>query len=368
MKTPNHPTRRNFGIGTAVTALAVAAGMSSLPGAAAETQSVTVDDWKRLMALVAEGRKLGINMPAISSPASGVVDFNQIVHALVDFLDAIDAEETKLNGGKPEGPRSASGADQDDDEKAKGGPAAQLEDLEKRTAKLLNEINARERQPRFRDGGLRQPGATGWALFSQPAFAESLQARYEKYRDGYIKLFDTCVVTPSRQDSVNWYVDKMTSQAYRSAYEKLEEVVCVPWYFIGCIHALETSFNFRAHLHNGDPLDHKTVHVPKGRPDPWLPPSDWQSSAEDALAYEDFTKHEDWNLAKLLFRLEAYNGFRSREEHGINSPYLWSFSNHYSKGKFIADNVWSSTAVSQQCGAAVILKEMVMRKIVVPVA
>jgi lysozyme family protein len=58
----------------------------------------------------------------------------------------------------------------------------------------------------------------------------------------------------------------------------------------------------------------------------------------------------------MLYRWEAYNGFRSRTLHNINTPYLWSFSNHYSKGKFVADNVWDGNAVSKQCGAAVMLK------------
>jgi lysozyme family protein len=40
----------------------------------------------------------------------------------------------------------------------------------------------------------------------------------------------------------------------------------------------------------------------------------------------------------------------------VPTPYLWSFSNHYERGKFVADGKFSSTARSQQCGAAVMLK------------
>jgi lysozyme family protein len=56
-----------------------------------------------------------------------------------------------------------------------------------------------------------------------------------------------------------------------------------------------------------------------------------------------------------LYRLEAYNGLGYRS-YGVASPYLWSFSNHYDRGKFVSDGKWSSTARSQQCGAAVMLK------------
>jgi hypothetical protein len=42
----------------------------------------------------------------------------------------------------------------------------------------------------------------------------------------------------------------------------------------------------------------------------------------------------------------------------VLSPYLWSFSNQYSSGKYVADGRWSDTAVSKQAGAAVLLRRM----------
>ena len=68
---------------------------------------------------------------------------------------------------------------------------------------------------------------------------------------------------------------------------------------------------------------------------------------------------KDWSIGGTLYKLEKYNGwgYRSRHPH-VLSPYLWSFSNHYSKGKYVADGRWSESAVSQQAGAAVILRRM----------
>jgi lysozyme family protein len=130
----------------------------------------------------------------------------------------------------------------------------------------------------------------------------------------------------------------------------------VPWFFIAVTHALESSFNFRAHLHNGDfPLSSRTRQVPAGRPLKWLPPSDWESSAVDALRLMGFAGQGDWSLERTLYRLEAYNGFGYRRI-GVPTPYLWSFSQHYDRGKFVADGKFSRTARSQQCGAAVMLK------------
>ncbi len=43
----------------------------------------------------------------------------------------------------------------------------------------------------------------------------------------------------------------------------------------------------------------------------------------------------------------------------MNTPYLWSFSTHYDRGKYVADGRWSETTPSDQCGAAVIIKALV---------
>ena len=90
-------------------------------------------------------------------------------------------------------------------------------------------------------------------------------------------------------------------------------------------------------------------------PQVWLPPSDWESSAVDALRLLGFAGASDWSLPRTLYRLEAYNGFGYRRI-GRITPYLWSFSSHYDRGKFVADGRYDARARSQQCGAAVMLK------------
>jgi lysozyme family protein len=324
----------------ALTATALIAGTALPQWTLAQT--VLLDDWKQLAAMSNEAKDLGISVAQVTAPDSGTPKFQEIVPAIVDFID--DLEE----------PTATAVAN-----------AAPVAALKKRAAALLNTINSRERVPRQKSEA-GPVDVLAWLGLVLPARAETPDpaTRYERYRRSYAELFDTCVIRPERKASVAWYVDKLTSPKYRTAYEKLEDDVCIPWYFIGVIHALETSFNFNAHLHNGDPLERRTVHVPAGRPEKWLPPSDWQSSAKDALTFEKYTDHLDWNLERILFRLEGYNGFRSREQHGINTPYLWSFSNHYTSGKFVADNEWSATAVSEQCGAAVMIKAMVDRKLI----
>lgn len=168
------------------------------------------------------------------------------------------------------------------------------------------------------------------------------------------RMFRKLTVRPERLEAADWHLAMIRKS--RARYEKVDEQTGVPWHFIAVTHALESSFNFRAHLHNGDfPLSSRTRQVPAGRPKQWLPPSDWESSAKDALRLLGFTGQSDWSLERTLYRLEAYNGFGYRGL-GVATPYLWSFSQHYDRGKYVSDGKFSSTARSQQCGAAVMLK------------
>jgi lysozyme family protein len=177
---------------------------------------------------------------------------------------------------------------------------------------------------------------------------------YASLQDEYARLYRKLSVRTERSDAVEWHLAMIRKSKAR--YQSVGEQTGVPWYFIAVTHGLEASFNFRAHLHNGDfPLSSRTRQVPAGRPTKWLPPSDWESSARDALRLLGFTGQKDWSLTRTLYRLEAYNGFGYRS-YGVPTPYLWSFSNHYDRGKYVADGKFSFSARSQQCGAAVMLK------------
>ena len=178
--------------------------------------------------------------------------------------------------------------------------------------------------------------------------------KFDVIASEYAAWFAVAEIRPQHQDSAAWHLTMMRQS--RARYAAVGKQVGVPWQFIAAVHGLEASFNFRAHLHNGDfPLSQRTRQVPPGRPRVWLPPSSWESSALDALRLMGFAGQSDWSLPRMLFRLEAYNGFGYRNS-GRASPYLWSFSNLYNKGKFVADGHFDPAARSQQCGAAVMLK------------
>ena len=194
---------------------------------------------------------------------------------------------------------------------------------------------------------------------AEDADAGIIEARapdFETLRTGYEDLFASCTIPAMHKGVVAWHRQVLLRGKPR--YREAEQRTGVPWWFIGIIHAMEASFNFASHLHNGDPLTARTVQVPKNRPPVWNPPSDWLSSAIDALQLKNYTGQADWSVARALYRWEAYNGWGYRPR-AINSPYLWSFSSHYTKGKFVRDGVFDPNAVSRQCGTAVMLKALV---------
>jgi lysozyme family protein len=174
-------------------------------------------------------------------------------------------------------------------------------------------------------------------------------------RTEYTGLYSTAILAAAKGNEINTIINRIV--ANRSRYELVANTTGVPWYFIAIIHNMEVSGKFNGHLHNGDPLTARTVQVPANRPRTGVPPFTWEESALDALAYEGFVGVKGWSISQMLFRLEKYNGFGYRPKQ-VNSPYLWSYSQHFTKGKYVADGVWDPAATSRQAGAAVILKQL----------
>ena len=180
----------------------------------------------------------------------------------------------------------------------------------------------------------------------------------------YQDLFDTCRVNNTNATLVENLATRI--EARKQTYADVGRNQ-IPWYFIGVIHAMEAipPLNFQRHLHNGDPLSGRTVQVPKGRPRTGTPPFDWKDSATDALTLKNLFNWTDWSVPGMLYKLEQYNGWGYRSYHPhVKSPYLWSFSNHYTSGKYVKDGKWSDTAKSQQCGAATILRRLAEKQVI----
>jgi lysozyme family protein len=211
-------------------------------------------------------------------------------------------------------------------------------------------------------GDRKRPAGDGVRIDWDPAPASSssyamltpaLRAEYER-------LFASARIRPERVQAVDRDIDTIVSN--RARYQKVEDETGVPWQVVAWIHLAEGGLDFSRHLHNGDPLSARTTHVPAGRPKTGTPPFTWEESAADALDLTGFGKWTNWSVPGVLYKLEGYNGFGYRRR-GINSPYLWAGSNHYTKGRYVADGSFSPTAVSQGIGVAVLLRRMADRGI-----
>lgn len=185
----------------------------------------------------------------------------------------------------------------------------------------------------------------------------------EALRIEYQQLFDSCQIRPERTAEVDAVASRIIASEAR--YRSVADPLRVPWYVAGVIHSLEANLRFDRHLHNGDPLVARTVQVPRGHPRAGQPPFTWEQSATDALVLERYASWTDWSISGILFKWESYNGFGYRKYHpDVKSPYLWCFTEHYTRGKYVADGTWSASAPSKQVGAAAILRRLAERGVV----
>jgi lysozyme family protein len=182
----------------------------------------------------------------------------------------------------------------------------------------------------------------------------------DSLRKEYQQLFDTCQINSGKLGKTEQAIDSLITNQPR--YEAVGGPLGIPWYVVAVIHNMEASQKFTGHLHNGDPLSARTVHVPKGQPQSGSPPFTWEVSATDALTSHGLAMWNDWTIPGTLYCIEGYNGWGYRAYHpAVKSPYLWGGSNHYTSGKYVADGTWSDTAVTAQIGAATLLRRMAER-------
>lgn len=180
---------------------------------------------------------------------------------------------------------------------------------------------------------------------------------FEAVEAGYANLWAHCEVRTSHLHAIETIVAGIHHA--EGSYHAVEAATHVPWWVVGIIDQMEGGGGARTHLHNGDSLHARTHNVPAGRPPGGRPPFTFLASAIDAVHYDGLDRVTDWTVPRILFLLEKYNG-EGYFRHGVNSPYLWSYTNQYGTapnvGKFVSDGRWNGSAISEQAGAAAILK------------
>lgn len=177
---------------------------------------------------------------------------------------------------------------------------------------------------------------------------------YEPMQRGYSALWDRARVdraAEARKAAQRIFANK-------TRYKAITAKTGIPYHTIGSKHYRESNLNFATHLHCGDPLTRRTVHVPKGRPATGSPPFTFEFSAIDALTMPPHRLEQvkRWSVERTLYEDEKYNGWGYLGKG--NSPYVWSGTTVYTGGKYVADHVYSSTVKDSQLGTAAIYIEL----------
>jgi lysozyme family protein len=163
----------------------------------------------------------------------------------------------------------------------------------------------------------------------------------------YHQLVRTCIVSEWGAAEADVIAKKILQNKNR--YIGVQKLSGVHWQFVGALHHLECGGDFDAHLANGDPISGATYHEPVG-----IPAGNWESCAVAALALKGWTKDADldWlDYVSLLDCAETYNGRGYENYHPtVNTPYLWSGTNHYTCGKYVEDGLWDDDFISEQVG------------------
>lgn len=161
-----------------------------------------------------------------------------------------------------------------------------------------------------------------------------------------------CGYTTHSFDSV---AERLCHQEAKVRYQVVEEKTNVPWWIVAVIHEREASQSWAANLAQGDRWDRVSVHVPRGQG----PFPSWEAAAVNALSRSPpyAARWTDWGVGGSLTILEMYNGL-GYFSHGVPSPYLWSGTNQYSHGKYIADGHYDPAAIDHQLGCAGLISRM----------
>lgn len=148
---------------------------------------------------------------------------------------------------------------------------------------------------------------------------------------------------------------RLSAAPAKVRYQIIAQQTTVPWFIIAVIHEREASQRWDRQLGQGDPLDQVSIHEPKGRG----PFPDFTSGAVDALVNckPYAARWKDWSSGGALTLLEQYNGL-GYANRGLPSPYVWSGTDQYIKGKYTGDGVFNPDVVDKQLGCVCILRAM----------
>lgn len=215
----------------------------------------------------------------------------------------------------------------------------------------------------LQESGANPNNPSGWWMLSDITNGVEgwkIDAQFSSDHEESVKRFIKEWPDPEYQDKISNTANSV--ERYKSRYQAVSDALkakwkIIPWEAIGAIHEREWSLNFNTCLHNGDPLNQKTVHVPK-----WLWPfGSWEDAAIDALSRETYIDGMNTNttlwLARVAEYCERYNGLGYRRKNRV-SPYIWSGARFYTGGRYVADYKFSATSKDSRPGTMPVIMEL----------
>lgn len=143
----------------------------------------------------------------------------------------------------------------------------------------------------------------------------------------------------------------------KELYERIAKKTGIPPQLVAAIHYRESTGNFNTYLHNGEKLGRTTTKKPVG-----IYFDNFEEAAVHALSQSQFTSLRDAyglsfdsdDLIAMLTFAEAYNGWGYFKNNRV-SPYVYSGTNLYKKGKYKSDGVYDPNLVDAQPGVYILI-------------
>lgn len=165
---------------------------------------------------------------------------------------------------------------------------------------------------------------------------------------------------PARIAQFDAVARRLCLPAAKDRYVSISTDTHVPWWVVAVIHEREAAQQFDKQLGQGDPLNEVSKHDPKGR-GPFCGLNPFYAAAVDALTNcgPYAAKWVDWSVGGTLTLLEEYNGL-GYAERSVPSAYVWSGSDQYVTGKYVADHVYRENVRDVQLGCAPLIARMML--------
>jgi len=221
-----------------------------------------------------------------------------------------------------------------------------------KTIDMLLTLDKTPSKPTTTDGGDGQGGDSSDHMPDDPKLA----AVYLFNRMRAANASDS--LTPQQEKDMERFVKSWETNKAR--YQQVAETTGVPAKLIASLHWRESTGNFGTYLHQGDPLGKQAVNEPANIPifNEWEPAAEhalgMKKGIRDAFKIDENTTDE----AALTSYAERYNGLGYFNYRAMASPYVYSGSDQYKKGKYVGDGNWDPNHKDQQLGVLPMMRRI----------